>query len=98
MPFPSTLKKFYEKDSLELTDARIFIENICHLEKHINHLRDDNPEIAFYQIHLNNVQTYSWIFTSIRVDRYRQAFHASTKKMRLGRIKRNNKMDGSTAR
>lgn len=56
MPFPSALKKISEKGSFELTDSRIFIENIRHLEKHINHLRDDKPEIVFYQIHLSNVQ------------------------------------------
>jgi hypothetical protein len=56
MPFPSALKKFSEKGSFELTDSQIFLENIRSLEKAINHLKDDRPEITFYQIHLNNVQ------------------------------------------
>ena len=56
MPFPDALKKFSENGSFELTDSQIFLKNIYHLEKRINQLKDDKPEIAFYQIHLSNVQ------------------------------------------
>lgn len=56
MPFPDALKKFSENGSFELTDSQIFLKNIYHLEKRINQLKDDKPEIAFYQIRLSNVQ------------------------------------------
>ncbi|MFZ0218901.1 MAG: hypothetical protein WAL30_01660 [Candidatus Aquirickettsiella sp.] len=56
MPFPDALKKFSENGSFELTDSQIFLKNIYHLEKRINQLKDDKPEITFYQIHLSNVQ------------------------------------------
>ncbi len=55
MPFPIALRNFYTNGFFELTDAQIFLDNIHDLTKRIKHLKEDKPEISFYQIHLNNI-------------------------------------------
>ncbi|WP_342220277.1 hypothetical protein [Rickettsiella endosymbiont of Miltochrista miniata] len=59
MPFPDALRNFSRDGSFVLTDSQIFLENIRPLEKRINHLKEDRPEITFYQILLSNVQLIS---------------------------------------
>ena len=55
MPFASALKNFYTNGFFELTDSQIFLKNVHSLEKRIKHLKEDKPEISFYQICLNNL-------------------------------------------
>ncbi len=55
MPFHSALKKFYTNGFFELTDSQISLANVRSLEKQIKHLKEDKPEIPFYQIHLNHL-------------------------------------------